>query len=210
MAAVDSPSAWRYSALRWFTTRWIRATARGRCTQLPACLIATTSDFLVAALVVSRVSMADACRDAGADADDDGPEDEVCGSGVPGAECLDRTNATTTAITTIAVPTAPSMSLVRLGVGRDGRGRCCPRPGPAGEPPPAHSGRPAGPAHSGRPAGPANPGLPAEPANSSPPDEPAPAQSGRPAPAQSGPPAGPAPAHSGPPAGPAPAHSGPS
>src|SRR5215471_14521849 len=119
MAAVDSPSAWWYSALRWFTTRWIRATARGRCTQLRACLIATTSDFLVAALVVSSVSTAAACREARAVAGDDGPEDEVCGSGVPGAECFDRTNATTTATTTMAVPTAPSISLVRLGVGRD-------------------------------------------------------------------------------------------
>src|SRR5262245_559749 len=200
MAAVGSASAWLYSALRWFTTRWIRATARGRCTQLRACLIATTSDFRLAALVVSRVSMAAACREARADAGDDGLEDEVCGSGLPGAECFERTSATSTATTTIAVPRTPSMSLVRLGVGRDGRG--CFRPGPVGEPPPAHSGLPAGSAHSGRPAGPANPGLPAGPANSGRPAEPAPSHSGRPAgpaPSQSGPPAGPAPAQSGPP-----------
>src|SRR5262249_34393137 len=159
MAAVDSPSAWWYSALRWFTTRWIRATARGRCTQLPACLIATTSDFLVAALVVSSVSTAAACREADAA---DGPEDEVCGRGVPGPDCFDRTNATTTATTTIAVPRAPIMSLVRLGVGRDGR-RCRSRPGPAGHPPPPHPGRPAvpAPAPSAPPAAPARaPGAP--------------------------------------------------
>src|SRR5258708_33444873 len=139
MAAVDRASAWLYSALRWFTTCRIWATALGRCAQLRTALIAPTSECRVAELVVSRVFTAAACRDASAETDEDGAEDAVCGGDAPGADRFDRLRATATATATItiAVPTAPNMSLQPPGLCPGGpRFR---RPRPPAEPPLSHS-----------------------------------------------------------------------
>src|SRR5258708_18680623 len=183
MADVDRASAWLYSTLRWFTTCRIWATALGRCVQLRTALIAPTSECRVAELVVSRVFTAPACRDASAETDDDGAEDAECGADAPGADRFDRlrATATTTATITIAVPTAPNMSLERPGLcpGEPGFGR----PGLRVELALAHSGLPAelAPPHSGLPAALAPPHS---------------ALPGGPPPGQSGPAVEPAPAHS--------------
>ena len=114
---MASAFARRYSALRWLATVWIWLVALARLEQLRTSATAPSSDRRVAALEVSRLATAPACRDARVAPDVEGVGEAACdeAAGVLGDDPPER--VTPAMIPTMTTATAATTKTSFLPVG---------------------------------------------------------------------------------------------